>query len=211
MTKRTTPGIDPEIAAISNVYAALKELEPESQARVLAYVAGKLKIASPLEANQEARLDMRDTFNETRRDERQAERKERDDGDLQGISPVAQKWIARNGLLPKQLSLIFSLGVDEIDLIAKTVPGKGKREKMRSVFLLKGIAAYLSTGAARFTHEQMKEACLHYDAYDANHFADNLKTLSSEISGSKDTGYVLTARGLANATEMVKDMTSKES
>jgi hypothetical protein len=78
---------------------------------------------------------------------------------------------------------------------------------MRSVFLLKGVAAYLGTGAARFTHEQMKEACLHYDAFDAGNFATNFKGLASEVSGSKDSGYALTARGLASATEMVKTMT----
>jgi hypothetical protein len=115
--------------------------------------------------------------------------------------------MTRNGLQAKQLSAIFSLGVDEIDLAAKTVPGTNKKEKMHSVFLLKGVAAYLGTGAARFTHEHMKEACLHYDAFDAGNFAANFKNLSSEVSGGKDTGYTLTARGLANATEMVKTLT----
>jgi hypothetical protein len=98
--------------------------------------------------------------------------------------------------------------VDEIDLIAKTVPGKGKRDKMRSVFLLKGAAAYLGTGAARVTHEQIKEACLHYDAFDVANFAVNLRSLSGEVSGTKEAGYTLTPRGLASATEMVKALTN---
>ena len=88
---------------------------------------------------------------------------------LEGVSPVALKWIARNKLDPSQLGAAFSLGVDEIDLVAQKVPGKNKKDqrsflKMRSVFLLDGIAAYLGTGVPRFTHEQVKEACVHYGA-----------------------------------------------
>jgi hypothetical protein len=77
---------------------------------------------------------------------------------------------------------------------------------MRSVILLKGVAAYLGTGAPRFTHEQIKEACLHYDAFDANNFAFHLKNLSSEISGTKESGYTLTPRGLVAAGKMVKEI-----
>ncbi len=77
---------------------------------------------------------------------------------------------------------------------------------MHSVFLLRGIAAYLGTGAARFTHEQMKEACLHYDAFDAGNFAVYFKSLSGEVAGTKGTGYTRTPRGLANATEVVKSL-----
>ncbi len=49
----------------------------------------------------------------------------------------------RNGLTAKGLSGVFSLGVDEIDLIAKNVPGKSKTDRTHSVLLLKGVAAYL--------------------------------------------------------------------
>jgi hypothetical protein len=113
---------------------------------------------------------------------------------LGGISSVARKWMARNGLQASELTKVFSLGVDEIDLVAKTVPGKSKRERMRNVFLLRGVAAYLGTGAARFSHEQVKEACLHYDAFDATNFAAHFKSLSNEVSGSRDTGYTLCSR-----------------
>src|ERR1700731_4194300 len=91
-----------------------------------------------------------------------------------GISPLARKWMTRNGLGAQSLTSLFSLGADEIDLVARTVPGKSKRERMRSVLLLKVIAAYLSNGAARVTHEQVKEACLHYDAYDSPNHAKYL-------------------------------------
>jgi hypothetical protein len=210
MTKQDTT-VDEEIAAISNVYAALKELEPEAQARVLKYVAEKLKIRDSMLGDDAAsRQERSEDTSKDRKDEGATERREDASEELEGISPIAKKWMARNGLEPKKLSTIFSLGVDEIDLIAKTVPGKNKKDKMHNVFLLKGVAAYVGTGVARFTHEQVKETCLHYNAFDANNFIYNFKSLAGELSGSKDTGYTLTARGLTSATELVKSMSQTD-
>lgn len=206
MTKQDAT-VDEEIAAISSVYAALKELEPEAQARVLKYVAEKLKIRDLMQDDDAAsRQEISEATYEDRKYEGPAERREDASEELEGISPIAKKWMARNGLEAKKLSAIFSLGVDEIDLIAKTVPGTNKHDRMRNVFLLKGVAAYIGSGAARFTHEQVKETCLHYDAWDAANFARSFKSLTSEVSGNKDTGYALTPRGLTSATELVKSM-----
>ncbi len=116
--------------------------------------------------------------------------------------------MTRSSLTAEELSAIFSLGTDDIDLVAKKLPGSSKREKLRSVFLLEGIAAFLGTGTARFTHAKVKEAALHYDAFDAGNFAVHFKTLSSEVSGDKGSGYLLTARGLASATELLKQLTA---
>lgn len=209
MKKSIDSIIDPEIAAISNIYAALRELDPDAQSRVIGYVVSKLRIADP------------PTIADVHRPEKesleplsggsaaaQETTDENSSGEDEGISPVAKKWLARNNLLPKQLGALFSVAGDEIDLIAKSVPGKNKKEKMHQVFLLKGVAAYLAEGAARFSHEQVKEACLHYDAYDASNFASNFKSLASEVSGSKEHGYALTPRGLASAMELVKNMIS---
>ena len=207
MAKNAQTGMDPEIIAFGEVDAALRGLPPEVQARVIGYAIKKLGIIATSTVNQRELIDTDGTetggatayedFHESNGDNTE---------DLGGVSPVAKRWMKRNDLTTKALSNIFSLGVDEIDLIAKAVPGKNKKDRMHSVFLLKGVAAYLGTGAARFTHEQVKEACLHYDAYDATNFATYLKSLTREVSGSKDTGYTLTAVGLSSATQMVQKL-----
>ena len=198
---------DPEIVAIGEVYTALRGLEPEAQARVLAYVTRKLKVSVQVDEEEIAPGGkLRPPAAENPVSGLGVHVDSEPEDELEGISPTAKKWMIRNGLNSGQLSGIFSLGVDEIDLVAKSVPGSSKRERMRSVFLLKGLAAYIGTGAARFTHEQMKEACLHYDAFDAANFAANFKTLTSEVTGDKNAGYSLTTRGLTNATEIVKGM-----
>jgi len=196
--------MDPEIIAMGAVYNALKGLEADSQTRILQYIAEKLKIAPPvLTKHQEFREARREEEIEGKQRESAYPRKYKEET-LEGVSPFAVEWMSLNGLQPARLSTVFNLGLAEIDLVAKNVPGKNRKQKMRSVFLLEGVAAYLGTGAARFTHEQVKKACLQYGAYDADKFAAYLKRLSGEVSGSKDAGYTLTSRGLANATELVK-------
>jgi hypothetical protein len=204
MDENVQTGPNQEIAAISAVYEALKGLDATVQGRVLGYVAKMLGIDS-------AASD-REPLGKTREEQPQSPSLppptagSEEESESEDISPVALKWIRRSGLTSTGLSLLFSLGVDEIDLVAKKVPGENKKDRMHSVLLLKGIAAYLGSGVARVTHEQLKEACVHYDAYDAANFATHLKSFAAEASGTKSAGYTLTARGITNATEMIKSL-----
>jgi len=198
-------GIDPEIEAIAIVYRAIAALDSPAQQRVLQYVASKLGHSV---ATIPVSIDTADgpkLVTPMVEPPHQQPGDSTGDDDL-GISPVALKWMRRNNLGVNQLSAIFSLGVDEIDLVAKAIPGKGKKERCLNVVLLKGIAEYLASGAPRITQEQIKETCLHYDAFDATNFAANLKSFSGDLSGTKASGFTLTARGLTNATELIKSL-----
>jgi hypothetical protein len=196
---------DAEIVAIGVVYNALKDLEPAARNRVLEYVGKKL--GAILAPDREDLPLRRDDQPQSPSLPLPAVGPEQD-ADSEGISPVAVKWMRRSGLTSTGLSMLFSLGVDEIDLVAKKVPGESKRDRMHNVILLKGIAAYLSSGVPRVSHEQLKEACVHYDAYDGSNFATYLKDFGPEVSGTKSAGYTLTARGLTEATELIKSMVS---
>src|SRR5215472_798729 len=211
MSKKQTNALDPEIAAMGIVHKALQGLAQEAQIRVLNYVADKLGIhLSQQESGHLSLPNPPEPPEDSHPHEPPPAERAGPEEVLEGISPVAKKWMSRNGLGASPLSTVFSLGVDEIDLIAEDVPGRNKKDRMRSVLLLKGIAAYLGTGAARFTHEQIKEACLHYDAYDSANFATHLKSFSGEVTGSKESGYNLTARGLSAAAELLKQMLNLE-
>lgn len=206
----TQPEPDKEILAITTVYAALKELDAPAQSRVIEYVLKKLNLT--LQTDNLERTENKEpaaetnSFDDDQSKSQNALPKDSSADEFTGVSPVAQRWIQRNGLRAEQLSSIFSLGGDEIDLVANKVPGGSSKARMRSVLLLKGVAAYLGGGAARFTHDKVKETCVHYDAYDSANFATYLKKLVAEVSGSKESGYTLTARGLANAVVLVKEM-----
>jgi hypothetical protein len=203
---------EPEIAALRQVYLALKDLDADAQNRVLEYVARRLNLkaaahSAPAPAGATESVPKNDTIIEPHQNVEDVNHGSEEE--LDGISPVAKKWMRRNGLDGTQLASLFSLGGDEIDLVAKKVPGKGKKDKMRSVFLLKGVAAYLGSGAPRFKDEEVRETCEHYGAYDQTNFASSLKSFASIVSGTKASGYTLTTRGLTEATELLKEITGQ--
>jgi hypothetical protein len=211
-TKETNQNPNKEIGAISAVHQALKDLDQPAQKRVMDYVASMLNLGTSVigtPSKTESEKNDEPSTTEPARPNDESLHDATDEG-LDGISPVAQKWMRRNGLNANQLSSIFSLGVDEIDLVAKAVPEKSKRARMYNVVLLKGAASYLSSGVARFTHEQARETCVHYDAYDRTNFANYFKSFAADVSGSKESGYTLTARGLTNATELIKRMAEEK-
>lgn len=206
MAKKPTDGKS-EIDAVSAVFTSLKDLDPSVQGRVLRYVAEMLGISLEFSGSG------RDSSSRTEEGDISTSESPVSGttgtspfDDAEGINSVALKWMTRSGLNPKLLEPFFSLGIDEIDLVTEAVPGSNKKERMRSVLLLKGIAAYLSSGVARVSYEQLKEACLHYDAYDAANFASYLKSFSPDAGGSKGAGYTLSPRGLTTATTLLKGM-----
>ncbi len=206
-SKQGSPTIDTEVAAMSAVINAIQSLEPDAQRRVINYAIQRFKLQSAsLDTPHDPPADQVVDEPQRRllRDEPPRDQKANEEDGLDGVSAVARKWMSRSGLTPDAISRLFSLGIDEIDLVATKVPGKNKKDRMRSVVLLKGVASYLGGGAARVTHEQLKETCLHYDAYDSSNFATYLKEMSAEVGGTKEAGYTLTARGLTGATELIK-------
>lgn len=199
---------------MTSVYGSLKSLPTDSQQRVLDYVSARLGLSTRRQSEPDAGSSFSPrelAAEEAKPHEAEADNSESaGDDELAGVSPVARKWIRRNGLTAKQLSSVFSLGLDEIDVVARSVPGASKREKMRNVLLLTGTAAYLGSGAARTDDAGLREALSHYNAYDRPNFATYMKEFAADASGSKENGYTLTARGLAAAAELVAEMTAKK-
>lgn len=200
---------DREFTALTTVHDAVKGLNRDAQERVLDYVIRKLGLSQRMTSRTDDVPPPGADFSSGTR--LSVEQDEPEEDGLDGISPVAQKWMRRNALNVSRLSKLFSLGVDEIDLVAKTVPGTSKKSRTRNVALLKAVAAYLSSGVARVTHEQLKEVCLHYDAYDSPNHAKYLRDMAAELSGGKESGYTLTPRGLSSATDLVKEMVTEYS
>jgi hypothetical protein len=206
---------DSEVEAIRIVFGALRSLDPLAQGRVLDYVIGRLGVKLP-GRNQPAAatgwietLDTTSTLEDaapgTTEQEEELQTTEPEEG-LEGVNDVARKWMRRNGLSTEQLSSLFSLGVDEIDLVAEKVPGTNVKQRLRSVLLLKAIASYLGSGAPRVEHKKLKEAASHYDADAGSNMATYIKEMGAEFSGTATSGYSLTTRGLSAATKLIKDM-----
>lgn len=198
-----------EMGAMSAVFEALRPLDSASQRWILRSIIDRFGLGKLIDSGTEPDIQTGvSTVIETSEAqmERPAVTAAPAKTDTSGISPVAQKWIVRSGLDASKLSTIYSLDFDEIDLVSQSVPGTSARERMKNVLLLKCIASYLATGAARVPHDKAKEACIHYNAYDANNFAWYLKAFSREIGGTKESGYTLTPAGMTAATALIQRM-----
>jgi hypothetical protein len=205
----------PELRAVSTIYTALKELDPPAQLRAVRYAAEMLGLSLSDSAKEHSRhsdsaLAADRGGDASQNDPPPVLPTSQDVDDAEGINAVALKWLKRSAIEPSKLQHLFSLGINEIDLVAGNVPGSSKRERMRNVLLLKGVAAYLGTGVARISSEQLKEASLHYDAYDVANHARYLKEFAADVGGTKESGYTLTARGLTAATQLVREMLSSK-
>jgi hypothetical protein len=202
-----------QIKAISSVFDALKGLDSDLAIRVLEIVAGLIEPKYHLQPKNNSSKDSAVSNESNSSTASEDSRMESGKGDSidtdnvsDGINIIGKKWLARNDLSIQKVSEIFSLGVDEIDLVSKSVPGNTVAKRMRSVFLLKGIASLLSGGAPRFTHDQIREVSQHYKAWDNTNSSKYIKNLSSEVSGSAAAGYTLTTRGLSEAASIIKEM-----
>lgn len=212
--KREDEDLDPELDAMRSVYAVLRSLDAASRQRVIDYVTRRLELASTSQRSEPpgSSFSPRELANESREQPPMvADDTASDDDELAGVSPVAKKWVVRNSLSAEQLSSVFSLGLDEIDLVARSIPGKSKREKHKNVLLLAGVASYLSSGSARVEDSPLREALGHYNAYDQTNFAKYMKEFAPDVSGTRENGYTLTARGLAAAAEVIREMTGSQS
>jgi len=207
------PDHDPEYEAIGKVYTALKSLEPAAQQRVIDYVLQRFALKpSKFDVDKQQddendrplddSIDQPGTLAESKRNDDAVDEEEADV--LAGMSPVAVKWMRRNGLTAMQLAQLFSLGVDEIDLIATSIPGKTVVQRLRSVLLLQAIAAFLGSGTAKVSAEKLKQAASDYKADAGSNFWKYMKGMSPDVAGSLSSGFVLTARGMASATDLIK-------
>jgi hypothetical protein len=210
---------DAELTAMGKVLAALKDLEPSIQQSVIEWAVRRFKLKSPFANSVQAPpppapAAMPDLSEPGKRhkivEEPEPEHKE-GQGEIEGVNVVAQKWVRRSGLSEDQISKLFSLGVDDIDVVAKSVPGKKKIERLKNVLLLQGVAAYLGSGVARVEWTKLKESASHYDADAGGNFPTYLRGFSAEATGSVATGFTLTSRGLNEAKELIKQMTTPAS
>ncbi len=198
-----------EMDAMAVIYSALRKLDAAAQRWVLRCVMNRLGLEPAAPTEHEDSRDHRDVV--PQQDPVPAATPPPEPVAADGISPIASKWMVRNGFTAANLSSLYSLGQDELDLVAKSVPGSSKKDRMKNVFMLQGVASYLSTGVARMSYDKVKEACVHYDAFDSANFAKHLKDFSREVGGSKDAGFQLTAPGVAAATELIKGLVSGSS
>lgn len=122
----------------------------------------------------------------------------------------AQRWLKQNGLTSAQIEQIFDITTTGATVIASEVPGKGKREKTHSAYVLQGLAGFLASGEANFTDKDARKLCENLGCYDSPNHAKFIGEKGNIMTGSKENGWKLTAPGFKRGAEIVQQLTNKE-
>src|SRR5204862_56771 len=114
---------------------------------------------------------------------------------VNGISEKATAWIRKNGIDTDALEQTFHIDGGKVELIGESI-GNSKRQQTVNTYLLTGIAAYLATGSPEFSDDDARNYCQHFGCYDSPNHSNYVKAFGNRITGSKASGWKLTAPGL---------------
>jgi hypothetical protein len=129
------------------------------------------------------------------------------DDELSSLPARARTWMRQNSVTGDELEQVFHITDSSADVIAGEVPGKNKKEKTYSAYVLAGLAKFLATGEATFDDKAARALCETFGCYDQANHSSTIKDKGNEFTGTKDKGWTLTAPGLKRAAALVKELT----
>jgi hypothetical protein len=116
----------------------------------------------------------------------------------------------QNGIEMKMLEELFHFDSGKVDVIASVVPGKNKTQQTINAYVIQGLANFLATGSAAFDDKSARALCKNLGCIDEPNHKAIVRKIGNKITGSKETGWTLTAPGLAHGGTIVKDAVKKK-
>jgi hypothetical protein len=126
-------------------------------------------------------------------------------GDQSDISPQARAWLTRNSLTKHELENWFHFDQGRVTPIAIPANASTRTEQAINTYLLQGFAAFLASGDAAFGDQEARDLCEHFGCYDKTNHSKVFKSFGNKITGSKSTGWKLTAPGINAAGGLIKN------
>ncbi len=129
-----------------------------------------------------------------------------DNNEVKNLTVRTQTWMKQNKISFEELQQVFHFDDGEVAIIASEIPGKDKKAKTYSAYILTGIAQLLLNGEAKFTDESARKLCQTSGVYDSKNHAKHLRNKKNEFTGTKDRGWTLTSPGLKRGGQLVKEL-----
>ena len=128
---------------------------------------------------------------------------------IAGVSPKAVQWMQKHAVTEAQLSQVFSISPDDVEVIASTLPSDSKRQQTSEAYMLCGLRSLIRTGEGRFDDKEARILCEKLGFYDPANHSNYMKAFGNLLSGSKESGWKLTIPGAERAAQIVKKLTDR--
>lgn len=122
----------------------------------------------------------------------------------EGVSQAATIWLQKAKVSKDQLDQHFHIDGGPVTVISLPGNATKKIDQVLHTYLMQGVASLLTNGESAFSDSDARDLCKHFGCYDHTNHAKYTKAFGNRITGSKGTGWKLTAPGLALAAELLK-------
>ncbi len=127
---------------------------------------------------------------------------------ISGLSPQAGAWLSKHSVKQEDLEEWFYFDQDKVTPLALPGDATQRSQQVVNAYLVKGLAAFLATGDASFDDQDARDLCTHFGCYDKTNHSKVFKTFGNKFTGSKSSGWKLTAPGLNAAAALIKGNTA---
>jgi hypothetical protein len=128
-----------------------------------------------------------------------------------GVLDAVKPFLTANALTTETLEKVFHPTGPGAQLLASSIPGNGKANKLISLSLLLCVKQALESGNFTCALKELRELAIHYDCYDSANFSTTLKANKNYYNPrNKGEGLELSGPGRRKAGEIIKSIAAGE-
>ena len=127
-----------------------------------------------------------------------------------GVPDVVKPFLTANAITTEILEKVFHPTGPGAQLLASSIPGNGKANKLVSLSLLLCVKQALESGSFTCTLKELRELAVHYDCYDSANFSETLKANKNYYNPrEKGAALELSGPGRKKAGEIIKGIAAE--
>lgn len=128
-----------------------------------------------------------------------------------GVPDTVKPFLTANGITTEILEKVFHPTGPGAQLLASSIPGKGKANKLVGLSLLLCVKQALESGSFTCTLKELRELAVHYDCYDSANFSGTLKANKNYFNPrEKGAELELSGPGRKKVGEIIKSIAAGE-
>ena len=128
-----------------------------------------------------------------------------------GIPDAVKPFLTANAITTDILEKVFHPTGPGAQLLASSIPGKGKANQLVSLSLLLCVRQALESGSFTCTLKELRELAVHYDCYDSANFSATLKANKNYYNPrDKGASLELSGPGRKKVGEIIKTIAAGE-